>query len=115
MQTTGARTGNSHNSNRIGTYLRASARTGFAPDWEGGVGEIILYREDGVSVTEENVDDYWVFLSSLMLYDMSEFGGRRYTSWSAIKASDWISPQGLTRFIETLRRMEDENTAAMSS
>jgi hypothetical protein len=109
IQKTGARTANVHNDNQMVTYLCADATSGFAPDFlQGNVGEVILYRQDGVPVTSDDVDDYWVFLSSLMNYDMSEFGDKQYNTWQDIRKSKWFSPEGLAELIAWLRQMEEE-------
>ena len=109
IQKTGQRCG-TDNSNKFGTFLFADQNTGFAPlEWQRDVGEILIYREDGLPITSEDAWDYWTFLSCLMDYDMTIVDGKCYDTWRDIRRSKWFSSEGYTQFTMTLRRLEQEN------
>lgn len=58
---------NERGNNQLATFFIVSTENGLAPpDWQNGVGEVLLFRSDGLPVTRSHVALLWNWFSELM-------------------------------------------------
>ena len=83
----------SREDNQFVTYLMADTRSGFAPpEWQGNIGEVLLYRADGMPLTEKHVWLLWDWASRLM----DAFG---YGDSPSTVVARWCNRQTFTKFV----------------
>ncbi|MHB1954496.1 MAG: hypothetical protein ACYCOU_12185 [Sulfobacillus sp.] len=86
--------------NQLATYLMAEVDSGFAADeWQQGLGEVIIFRRDGKSLTKDHLISLWEFMSSLMFYNV---GDTQYDNWDSMIADGCISPETFHEFMSKL-------------
>ena len=79
--------------NQFATYLMADPRSGFAPpEWQSNIGGVLLYRADGMPLTQQHAWLLWDWASRLM--DAFGYGD----SPSAVVAR-WCTRQAFTKFV----------------
>lgn len=98
--------------NQFATYIMADPLTGFSPDeFQSKAGTIILFREDQIELSDEDLNYIWNYFAMLMNYTIYEETGTdivEYESWQGMVQHQCMNKKVWNNNIRAMKESELE-------